>query len=231
MQNQIARRVRAAGRRLDDLERAAVASPPEPLRFRATALATATADGTLVSLRHVRIPGRLSLDRLDVAAADRLLVTGANGAGKSTLLAVLAGRLDLAGHVRRRPDLRIGVLTQDTVFDRPERTAEEVYADVLGRVRADAVPLDDLRLLTARDARRPVGDLSVGQRRRLALALLVADPPDLLLLDEPTNHLSPRLCDELEDALGGSPGAVVVASHDRWLRSRWHGREIHLRGT
>ncbi|MEU5949444.1 ATP-binding cassette domain-containing protein, partial [Micromonospora sp. NPDC047465] len=153
MQNQIARRVRAAGRRLDDLERAAVASPPEPLRFRATALATATAtataDGTLVSLRHVRIPGRLTLDRLDLAATDRLLVTGANGAGKSTLLAVLAGRLDLAGHVRRRPDLRIGVLTQDTVFDRPERTAEEIYADVLGRVRADAVPLDDLGLLTA----------------------------------------------------------------------------------
>ncbi|MEV5764346.1 ATP-binding cassette domain-containing protein, partial [Micromonospora sp. NPDC052213] len=57
VQNQIARRVRAAGRRLDDLERAAVAAPPEPLRFRATALATATADGTLVSLRHVRIPG------------------------------------------------------------------------------------------------------------------------------------------------------------------------------
>ncbi|MFG3422968.1 ABC-F family ATP-binding cassette domain-containing protein [Micromonospora sp. NPDC048063] len=231
VQNQIARRVRAAGRRLDDLERTAVASPPEPLRFRATALATATADGTLVSLCHVRIPGRLTLDRLDLAATDRLLVTGANGAGKSTLLAVLAGRLDSAGDVRRRPDLRIGVLTQDTVFDRPERTAEEIYADVLGQVRADDVPLDDLGLLTAHDARRPVGELSVGQRRRLALALLVADPPDLLLLDEPTNHLSPRLCDELEDALGGSPGAVVVASHDRWLRSRWHGREIQLRGT
>ncbi|MFG3715168.1 ABC-F family ATP-binding cassette domain-containing protein [Micromonospora sp. NPDC047730] len=231
VQNQIARRVRAAGRRLDDLERTAVASPPEPLRFRATALATATADGTIVSLRHVRIPGRLTLDRLDLAATDRLLVTGANGAGKSTLLAVLAGRLDPAGDVRRRPDLRIGVLTQDTVFDRPERTAEEIYADVLGQVRADDVPLDDLGLLTAHDARRPVGELSVGQRRRLALALLVADPPDLLLLDEPTNHLSPRLCDELEDALGGSPGAVVVASHDRWLRSRWHGREIQLRGT
>jgi hypothetical protein len=51
----------------------------------------------------------------------------------------------------------------------------------------------------------------------LALALLVADPPELLLLDEPTNHLSPRLCDELEAALGGGPGAIVVASHDRWL--------------
>ncbi|MFF7489374.1 ATP-binding cassette domain-containing protein [Streptomyces luteogriseus] len=48
------------------------------------------------------------------------------------------------------------------------------------------------------DLAKPVGHLSVGQRRRLALALLVARPPQLLLLDEPTNHLSPRLCDELE---------------------------------
>ncbi|MET8912399.1 ATP-binding cassette domain-containing protein [Micromonospora sp. NPDC004551] len=228
VQNQVARRVAAARRRLADLERTTVPAPPIPLRFRPAALATTTADGTLVSLRHVRIPGRLALDHLDLTATDRLLVTGANGAGKSTLLAVLAGRLDLADHVRRRPGLRIGLLAQDTEFNRPEHTAEEIYADVLGPARADAVPLDDLGLLTARDARRPIGELSVGQRRRLALALLVADPPDLLLLDEPTNHLSPQLCDELEDALSGSPGAVVVASHDRWLRSRWPGREIQL---
>ena len=58
--------------------------------------------------------------------------------------------------------------------------------------------------------------------------VLVARAPQLLLLDEPTNHLSPALCDELEDALGTSPGAVVVASHDRWLRRRWRGREVAL---
>ncbi|MDX2710230.1 ABC transporter ATP-binding protein, partial [Streptomyces sp. PA03-6a] len=42
------------------------------------------------------------------------------------------------------------------------------------------------------------------------------------------NHLSPRLCDELEEALGTGPGAIVVASHDRWLRRRWQGREVRL---
>jgi macrolide transport system ATP-binding/permease protein len=228
VQNQVSRRVRNAARRLDELERDQVRKPPEPLWLRTNALATTAAGGTLVSVRELRVPGRLALDRLDVSATDRLLVTGANGTGKSTLLAVLAGRLEAAGGIHRRGGLRVGLLTQDTVFDRPEGTAQETYERVLGVERAESVPLRSLGLIAARDAGRPVNELSVGQRRRLALALLVAHPPELLLLDEPTNHLSPRLCDELEEALGTGPGAVVVASHDRWLRSRWPGRQIRL---
>ncbi|HEY0699761.1 MAG TPA: ATP-binding cassette domain-containing protein, partial [Micromonospora sp.] len=211
-----------------ELERDQVRKPPEPLRFRAPVLETTLPDGILLSLRDVEVPGRLTLDRLDVSATDRLLVTGANGAGKSTLLAVLAGRLATAGQLRRRRGLRVGLLAQDTVFDRPERTARETYERELGVERAESVPLGSLGLLAPDDLDRPVGELSVGQRRRLALALLVAHPPELLLLDEPTNHLSPLLCDELEEALGTGPGAVVLASHDRWLRSRWTGREIRL---
>jgi macrolide transport system ATP-binding/permease protein len=104
----------------------------------------------------------------------------------------------------------------------------ETYQLALGAERADAVPLGSLGLLQEADLGKRVGQLSVGQRRRLALALLVADPPQLLLLDEPTNHLSPALCDELEAALGTGPGAIVLASHDRWLRARWQGRELTL---
>ncbi|MET8687115.1 ABC-F family ATP-binding cassette domain-containing protein [Streptomyces sp. NPDC004732] len=190
----------------------------------------------LVALRDVRVPGRLALDVLDVAVTDRLLVTGANGAGKSTLLAVLAGRLAAEGEVRRRGHLTVGLLAQDTVFERPDRTAHGTYALALGAERAEAVPLASLGLVHTADLHKPVGALSVGQRRRLALALLVAHPPQLLLLDEPTNHLSPRLCDELEEALspspgpGPAPGAIVLASHDRWLRQRWQGRTLRLRG-
>ncbi|MGA4844285.1 ABC-F family ATP-binding cassette domain-containing protein [Streptomyces sp. G45] len=231
VQSQISRRVRNAARHLDELERAQVAEPPPPLRFAGGALAAAAADDSrpLIALRKVRVPGRLALDALEVSPTDRLLVTGGNGAGKSTLLAVLAGSLAAAeGEVRRRRNLSVGLLAQDTVFDRPDRTARTVYELSLGLARAEKVPLSSLGLLHERDLDTPVGRLSVGQRRRLALALLVARPPQLLLLDEPTNHLSPRLCDELEDALASGPGAIVLASHDRWLRRRWEGRTIHL---
>ena len=79
-----------------------------------------------------------------------------------------------------------------------------------------------------REHARPVGLLSTGQQRRVALAILVSRGPDLLLLDEPTNHISLQLATELEDALGRSPGTVVVASHDRWLRARWNGPGLTL---
>ncbi|GAA2556014.1 ABC-F family ATP-binding cassette domain-containing protein [Streptomyces koyangensis] len=231
-QTQLARRARDAHRRLELAERRQVAAPPPVLSLRfAGPAATAPpdpADGPLVAVRDLRVPGRLSLSRLDVTAGDRLLVSGGNGTGKSTLLAVLAGRLDPGGELRHRPGLRVGLLAQDTRFRRPERTARTVYAEALGAERAEAVPLSQLGLLAAADLDRPVAELSVGQRRRLALALLVARPPELLLLDEPTNHLSPRLSDELEAALGPGPGAVVMASHDRWLRARWRGRELRL---
>ncbi|MEV4078567.1 ABC-F family ATP-binding cassette domain-containing protein [Nonomuraea fuscirosea] len=239
VQHQISRQVRNAARRLAELERDRVPPPPAPLRFHAHTLVAGTADAscdsedeTLVALRDVRVPGRLSIDRLDVVRGERLLVTGPNGAGKSTLLAVLAGRLDAEGQVRRRSGLSVGLLTQDTVFERPDRTVRETYELALGAERAESMPLRSLGLIRTRDVDLRVEELSVGQRRRLALALLVADPPEVLLLDEPTNHLSPRLSDELEEALRAEgPGAIVIASHDRWLRSRWRNRHIHLPGT
>ncbi|MFC8717852.1 ABC-F family ATP-binding cassette domain-containing protein, partial [Kitasatospora sp. NPDC057198] len=244
VQQQVSRRVRDASRRLAELERARVAEPPVPLRFAPPALvADGEADapeedpGPLLALRGVGVPGRLAPLSLELADGDRLLVTGGNGTGKSTLLAVLAGRpaaqvRTAGGAVHRRPGLTVGLLAQDTVFARPERTARATYAGAVGPERAERVPLSALGLLAAADLDRPVGALSVGQRRRLALALLVARPPRVLLLDEPTNHLSPLLCDELEEAIGaGGPGAVVVAGHDRWLRRRWRGRELALGGA
>ncbi|MGW7680918.1 ABC-F family ATP-binding cassette domain-containing protein [Kribbella sp. NPDC054772] len=229
VQNQISRRVRSAAARLEVLERDQVPEPPTPLHFHAS-LTTPAAEGIepLVSLRDIDVPGRLALPRLDLRLGDHLLISGPNGAGKSTLLAVLAGHLEPTGVVRRRTGLTVGLLTQDTVFEHADRSARETYDLALGEERAEAIPLSSLDLLAPRDQETPVGRLSVGQRRRLALALLIADPPELLLLDEPTNHLSPALAGELELALGTTPGTTVLATHDRWLRNRWPHPQLRL---
>lgn len=223
VQRQVSRRVRDAARRLAELERSQVPEPPAPLTFQVPALVASAAAGTVVSLRKVTVFGRLDIDRLDIGATDHLLVTGPNGAGKSTLLAVVAGIVPAEGRVLHRPDLRIGYLPQDSAFDRPDQTAQQAYDAGVGAERAESVPLGSLGLIAPTDATMPVGALSVGQRRRLALAVVLADPPDLLLLDEPTNHISPLLADELQNAFDTAPGAIVVASHDRWLRRRWDG--------
>lgn len=156
------------------------------------------------------------------------MITGSNGAGKSSLLYLLAGWLPPeTGTIHRRRGLRVGLLEQDVIFARPDRTPRRIYAAATSG-RSDVAALEELGLLTGRDLDRPVGVLSVGQRRRLALATLIAEPPHVLLLDEPTNHLSLTLAAELEEALHAAPGALVVASHDRWLRRRWDGPALAL---
>src|SRR5699024_12652053 len=68
----------------------------------------------------------------------------------------------------------------------------------------------------------------LGQQRRLELAVVLADTPDILLLDEPTNHLSLLLVTQMEAAIHEHAGTVLVASHDRWLRRGWTGETLHL---
>ncbi len=233
-QSQVARRVRNASVRREHLERTRVEEPTARLRFTGipSGAHALTGDEPLAALVGAGVDGRLPPLSLDVGARDRLLVTGPNGAGKSTLLSLLAGRLTPdAGTVRRRSALRVAMLAQDVTFDDPSMSARDLYRRAAGNTRADDIPLSSLGLISARDIDRSVGDLSVGQRRRVALAIVIARPPHLFLLDEPTNHLSLGLVDELEDALGDYPGAVVVASHDRWLRSRWEGVTVPLSGA
>ncbi|SEO79670.1 ABC-F family ATP-binding cassette domain-containing protein [Amycolatopsis saalfeldensis] len=226
VEKQVSRRIRNARLRLDELTRGQVRKPPAPLRFRGTLTTRTPGEGPAISVRGIEVPGRLSLMELDVTGSARLLVTGGNGAGKSTLLAVLAGRLaPPAGTVHFGPGVRVGMLEQDVEFDEPGRSAHEVYLAALGE---SAPPMSQLGLLGPRDLGRPVGELSVGQRRRVALAVLLADPPDVLLLDEPTNHISLTLAEEMFAALGSAPGAVVIASHDRWLRRDWEGDHLEL---
>ena len=113
-------------------------------------------------------------------------------------------------------------------FSDPGRSAQATYDALVGAERAASTPLRELGLVPPDRHSTPVGLLSVGQRRRLGLAVAIAAEPDLLLLDEPTNHLSLALAGEIEDALQTTAGTVVVASHDRWLRRRWDGAELRL---
>lgn len=229
VQKQVSRRVRDARRRLDELTRAQVRKPPQPLRFAGELTEPSGAvDDVPVRVRDATLSGRVHCAYLDLPGSGTLLVTGPNGCGKSSLLAMLAGAVaPTSGTVAHRCGLRIGMLPQDVAFDDSSRTARARYAEATAG-RDDVPNLVDLGLVAPADVDRPIGTLSVGGQRRLALALLIAQPPHLLLLDEPTNHLSPMLADELEDALRAAPGAVVVASHDRWLRSRWQGEVVAL---
>ncbi|GIG24946.1 ABC transporter ATP-binding protein [Cellulomonas denverensis] len=228
VQQQVGRRVRNTQRRLTELEREQVRKPPRELRFTSALTGTTRREGTLISVRDAVVPGRVEVGALDVHADTALLVTGPNGSGKSTLLHLLAGDLAPAsGTAWRAKGVTVALLEQDVGLAEDDRSPLAVYELVSERL-ADPVPLQDLGLVAPRDLNRPLRELSVGQRRRVVLALLVAQTPDVLLLDEPTNHISLALADELGDALRTAPGAVVVASHDRWLRRRWHGEQLEV---
>ncbi|QBE49549.1 ATP-binding cassette domain-containing protein [Leucobacter triazinivorans] len=188
---------------------------------------SAAAQAPLLRADRVALAGRLRETSLEVTPRGRIMLTGPNGAGKSTLLAILAGDLQ-PDHGTVERGARVGSLPQEVSIVDPTRTASAVYRDAVGYDIAERAPLLATGLLAPRDLDRPVGRLSVGQRRRLALAALVADPPAVLLLDEPSNHLSLTLVEELEAALREFTGALVIATHDRWLRSRWPGETREL---
>lgn len=232
----VARRVNDARSRRDDLAERQIRRPPAELSFSmlASGRPPGRLHGPVITASGVAVQHRLLPVDLAVSAGEQWLITGANGSGKSTLLHLLAGRVQpCRGTLATAPQARIGLLPQevdlpDPAGRGPERSAAQAYRDILGERMAEATDLAEFGLLGGRDINRPVAALSVGQRRRLALATLLARPPQILLLDEPTNHLSLLLASELEAALLAYPGTVVLASHDRWLRARWTGRTLHL---
>jgi ATPase subunit of ABC transporter with duplicated ATPase domains len=175
---------------------------------------------------HLEYPTRVVFDSvtLGVNEGDRIGVVGRNGGGKSSLVGMLSGRVTPdTGRVTRRGDARVGVLDQaDTldpswtvghtiVGDRPEHewAGDPRIRDVIAGLAAD-IP---------RDA--TVGNLSGGQRRRVALAALLVGEWDVLALDEPTNHLDVEgitwLAEHLKRRWQRGAGGLLVITHDRWF--------------
>ncbi|MFD7072809.1 ABC-F family ATP-binding cassette domain-containing protein [Nocardioides sp. NPDC059952] len=228
-------RIRMAKERVARLRAAPLAPPPEPLRFAAgLAGERAPADEPYLALHDVRheAGARLRMAEWELHAGDRWLVTGPNGAGKTTLLRLLAGEIATGtGAIDRASGVRVSWLRQDVAAP-SAGSVIGVFARAVGIHRDDAVErLRRFGLLRAEDLGRQVRALSVGQRRRLDLAIALADPGDVLLLDEPTNHLDPELVEQLEDALDAHPGTVVTVTHDRhWIRRASASRRVRVGG-
>jgi ATP-binding cassette subfamily F protein uup len=158
---------------------------------------------------------------LGVSAGDRIGVVGPNGAGKSTLLALLGGRTEPdTGRVAMASGLRLGYLPQSDRLAGP--VGEIVFGGAGGAAgtpweadpRARVIMTE---LLPGISLDAEAGQLSGGERRRVALAALLVAERDVLLLDEPTNHLDIEAIDWLGRHLRDRGCAVIVVSHDRWL--------------
>ncbi|MFJ5597850.1 ABC-F family ATP-binding cassette domain-containing protein [Micromonospora parva] len=173
--------------------------------------------------------GRLLTDvSLGLDDADRIGVVGLNGAGKSTLLRLLTKQENPDdGRVTHRRDLRVLWLPQQLTLA-PDATVRDVVlgtawldegmgaehewaGDAGVRAILDGLGMPHLGL------DQPVGPMSGGERRRVALAALLVRDSDLLILDEPTNHLDVGGVDWLARHLTGRKGALVVVTHDRWF--------------
>jgi ATP-binding cassette, subfamily F, member 3 len=167
---------------------------------------------------------------LEVRRGEKIGLIGPNGAGKTTLLRLLA-RIEepTSGHVDITPGIRVGYFAQhsEETLDLNQTVLDEVLGArpvTPAQVRA----LLGRFLFSGEDVFKKVDQLSGGERRRVALAKLVLDRPDVLLLDEPTTHLDLTTLEALEASFRGFPGAVLFVSHDRYFLDRLAERFLLL---
>ena len=178
----------------------------------------------------VRLGGKTVLDDVSwiIGPGDRFGIVGENGAGKTTLLRVIEGALaPSAGRVKIGKTVKFAVLSQhlDNLVKLGSDRVREVIGRYTRRVMLDGKEATPAQLLerlgfTRDDLNEPVCDLSGGQKRRLALMLILLDEPNVLILDEPGNDLDTDMLAQVEDLLDGWPGTLLLVTHDRYLMER-----------
>ncbi len=165
-------------------------------------------------------PGQDALIRkfaLAVTSGERVCIVGPNGRGKSTLMRLMAGVLNpRRGKIRYHPQVRIGYFEQSNVAELIDsRTVEEEIMAASSDVNYQlARSICGAMLFGGDDALKRIGVLSGGEKSRVMLGRLLAQPVNLLLLDEPTNHLDMESCDALLAAVDSFEGAVIMVTHN-----------------
>ena len=161
---------------------------------------------------------------IGVQDGDRIGIVGRNGDGKSTLIKLFARIQEPdSGQITKRGDVRVGLLDQFDQFAPTETISEVVVGDTPEHEWAGNSKIRDIfqGLLKDFDFNQKVSELSGGQRRRVALAALLAKDWDILMLDEPTNHLDIEgvawLAQHLKSRWGKATGGLLVVTHDRWF--------------
>lgn len=173
-----------------------------------------------------------------IGPGDRIGIVGGNGAGKTTLLRVIEGALaPTQGQVKIGQTVRFAVLSQHLdnlrAFDGDlvrQAVARFPHRTMLDGKEATSTQLLERLGFDKADLNEPVADLSGGQKRRLALMMILLEEPNVLILDEPGNDLDIDMLAAVEDMLDGWPGTLILVTHDRYLMERVTDHQFALLG-